>query len=290
MTYKLLVLGIILTVQLQASPTIIDDDIIYKKTVAGVGAAVDAKQMPPWKTLRSQLLRKTCSLKLPQPSPEKPSNIYKACVDSVVAITSVYKCDHCDKWHNTGIATAWVLTEDGVMVTNYHVIADEHIAGIGIRTRDGKIAPVIEILAADQKNDIAIFRVKGKGFHPLPLGADAEVGSPVYLISHPDNRFFTFTSGLVSRYSKQHQRKFFRPIFMAVTLDFARGSSGGPILNSHGHVVGMVASTENIYYPAASKSKGGEPLQMLINNCVPILSIRALITPLSPPVSLDKTN
>ena len=71
----------------------------------------------------------------------------------------------------------WVLTADGLMVSNDHVFEDKSKQETyGILTMDGRFAEVTEILAADDAADIAVFRVKGKGFTPIPLAKDASVG------------------------------------------------------------------------------------------------------------------
>ncbi|MGB0774318.1 MAG: S1 family peptidase, partial [Akkermansiaceae bacterium] len=205
------------------------------------------------------------------------NKLYSTCAESVIAISSVYKCNRCTKWHSSGAATGWVLTADGIMVTNYHVFDGKKVAGFGIRTRDGKVAPVVEILAASKRDDVAIFRVEGSGFKPLPLGPSAEVGSDLHIIAHPDSRFYTYTSGKVSRYYKKRTPGNKGPGIMAVTAEFARGSSGGPVMDSSGNVVGMVASTQSIYYPPKKKTDKQGPFQMVIRNCVPVSAIKALI-------------
>lgn len=258
-------------------PIVVNDSAIKKQLTKKVGELTDSKKTTSGKVLTSQLNRKTCSLTLPPAAVEAKKNIYDACADSVVAIGSVYKCDKCSNWHGSGAATAWVLTADGVMVTNYHVFGGKTVAGFGIITRDGKVAPVVEILAANKKTDVAIFRVKGSGFKPLALGPDAKVGSDLHIIAHPDSRFFTYTSGKVSRYYHKFTQKGLGATLMTVTAEFARGSSGGPVMDSAGNVVGMVASTQSIYYPTKKKSDKRGPFQMVIRNCVPVSSIRALI-------------
>ena len=62
---------------------------------------------------------------------------------------------------------------------------------------------------------------------------------------------------------------------MAITADYAKGSSGAPVLNSKGEVVGMVSATNSIYY---NKERGqNQNLQMVIKSCIPVDAIRRLI-------------
>lgn len=268
--------GILLT-SLNAAPPTVDDAKIIKSLSTGIGLLVDDGKAPSSKKLKPQLERKSCKVAIGEASSKSLENLYGQCADGVVAIASVYKCDKCTKWHNSGAATGWILTADGIMVTNYHVFEGKDVSGFGIRTRDGKIAPVTEILAASKRDDVAIFKVAGSGFKPLSLGPDANVGSDLHIIAHPDSRFYTYTAGKVSRYYRKRVPKGNGPSIMAVTAEFARGSSGGPVMDSAGNVVGMVASTQSIYYPPKKKTDKQGPFQMVIRNCVPVSAIRALI-------------
>jgi S1-C subfamily serine protease len=260
-----------------AAPVTVDDAAIIKSLLKGVGSLVDGGKAVSSKKLEHQLEQKKCKVELQKAATKSLENLYDQCSDSVVAIASVYKCGKCDKWHNSGAATAWVLSADGVMVTNYHVFNGKDVAGFGVRTRDGKVAPVVEILAGSKRDDVAIFKVAGSGFKPLSLGPDANVGSDLHIIAHPDSRFYTYTAGKVSRYYRKRVPKGDGPSIMAVTAEFARGSSGGPVMDSAGNVVGMVASTQSIYYPPKKKTDKKGPFQMVIRNCVPVSAIRALV-------------
>ena len=153
----------------------------------------------------------------------------------------------------------------------------EGLPGWGVLLRDGRVCPVKEVLAADKAADIAIFRVEGEGFNALKLGEPQKVGGEVHIIAHPDSRFFTYTAGLVSRYYTARSGKSAKTIWMAVTAEFARGSSGGPVLDECGNVVGMVANTQSIYYPKKKKSDLRGPFQMVIRNCVRVVDIQKLI-------------
>lgn len=264
-----------------SEPTFFDDAKIAKSLNDKLGDIVDADAdaVPTSKELAKQLTRKSCQVQLPAASETEVPNIYNFGVRSTVVISSIYKCDKCDDWHQGGGASGWILTSDGIMVTNYHVFRGKDVAAFGIRTHDGKVAPIVEILAANERHDIAIFRVKGSGFEPLVLGPDPGVGEAIHIIAHPDRRYFTYTAGYVSRYFKIRQRGLRQGVpMMAVTAEFARGSSGGPAMNDAGQLVGMVASTQSIYSPPKDKKKDPKgQFQMVIRNCVPVSSIRELI-------------
>jgi serine protease Do len=270
---KFLPLALLVSALSAEEPFVIDDTKLNMAFEAGIGAVADSKEHITADDLAKAVEaapKSVTSLSLPDASPEDPAT-------AVYLIGSVYKCDKCDKWHAGGIASAWALTRDGVMASNYHVFEKAKGAAMGVCDREGKTYPVLEILAADKAADIAIFRVKADDLVPLAIGTPAGIGSEVRVISHPDRRFFTQTSGEVSRYHRQPARQD-RPatIWMNITADYAKGSSGGPVIDEAGKVVGMVSSTQSIYY----ESNNGQPkgaLQMVVKNCVPAAAIRALI-------------
>ena len=234
------------------------------------------------KELLSQTKRRNCHILPAPPSAPvlQPEEIYTGCSGGVVAITSAWKKED-ELWTAGDPATAWVLSPDGVLVTNYHVFADaEKEEVFGILTRDAKFYPVTEILAADKVNDVAVFKVPAKGLQPLALAPEAAVGRKICIISHPDAQFYTFTQGQISRYTMQRDDAKSPPVkYMCVTADYARGSSGGPVLNDNGAVVGMVCSTKTTYYGEKGKDPDDD-VQMVVKFCIPGESIRALLKPL----------
>jgi serine protease Do len=121
---------------------------------------------------------------------------------------------------------------------------------LGVMTSDGRVFPIKAVLAADKLNDVAVLKVEATDLTPLPLARSVPVGAAVYCLSHPlmngmgtENGFFAFTQGIVSgRYRSRLMGE--TPInVLTITADYAQGSSGGPILNEYGAVVGMVCQT-----------------------------------------------
>ena len=156
--------------------------------------------------------------------------------------------EHPGQWHDGRLASAWALTEDGVLVTNWHVFDKLGKECYGVVNSRGEVFPVIDALGCDPAADIALIRVAGKDFTALPLAADEKVGAWVGVLSHPGNQFYTFTQGHVTRYSENGAGDK-RQRWMSLSADFAYGSSGAPVLNRFGAVVGMATVTSNIDYP-----------------------------------------
>ncbi len=149
------------------------------------------------------------------------------------------------------MATAWAATADGVLVTNWHVFDaiedDEHY---GAMAADGTVYPLVEVLAVDKAADVAVVKIAAKGLTPLPLAdKPAKVGAWVGVLGHPGDRYYTFTQGHVSRYSTYTEDDDTVTRWMSITADYAYGSSGSPVVDRFGNVVGMAALTENIDYP-----------------------------------------
>ena len=233
--------------------------------------------------LAGQLDRKFCEMDCSAGAKEPLSSaaIYQQAVKSVVMVGTLYKCGKCENWHS-GFSSGFVIRSDGIVVTNYHVIEKaSEVETLGVMTHDGGVYPVSAILAADEIQDLAVLKVAGKGLSALPVKAAAPVGSGVYVLGHPDGQFYSFTHGLVSRYfvhnahgkkGKGSRGKVHR---MAITADFARGSSGSPVLDDFGRVVGIVSSTRSIYY---NKEKGVEKnLQMVLKHCIPSAELLKLL-------------
>jgi len=202
--------------------------------------------------------------------------MYEKLRPSVAVVAGVYKCGKCDRWHGAP-ASGFAITED-VLVTNYHVIAGDNRETFVAYVNNGKVYPVKEVLAASERDDIAMIRlnmVDGGKLTPISLEADAPVGTDVNVISHPARRYYTLTRGIVSRYFTMNRKGARNVPTVMITADYARGSSGAPVLNERGAAVAMVASTNSVYYEENGEQQ--KNLQMVFKQCVPAKSVLKLI-------------
>lgn len=216
--------------------------------------------------------------------PQSGEVLYEKCCKSTLIFGNYYDCGECDEMHTGVGTTAIALTEDGICMTNYHVMEDiirkdsaslkgDSLFYVG--TIDGKAYPITAVLGYSRIDDTAIFQVDTRGdkLACFPLGDAAKVGSHVNIISHPKHVLYYYTDGKVSKNSMFKEENMPEMYRMQVTAEFAVGSSGGPVFNDYGQLVGMVASTTGFYFEDDKK----ENLQMVVKTTIPIFRIKHLL-------------
>ena len=195
--------------------------------------------------LRKNLDRKTCSLTLAAPGEETISDrdLYKRACESVFIVCSLYKGSDNENWQ-TSLATAFVVAEDGVLSSSCHVFDNEDTAdAVIVMDVKKNVYPVTELLASNKLADTCLFRIDAKNLKPLPFAQEALPGTVARIVAHPGDSFFFFSSGHVSNYERDQDAV----LWMNVTADFGQGSSGGPVFNELGHVIGQVSRTYTLY-------------------------------------------
>ena len=177
------------------------------------------------------------------------------------------------------VAGGGFMIAPGVCLTSLHVAKDKGSRGFCALTRDGRVFPVREVLAFEPVNDLVVLQLdlpEGVNLPTLPLAREpAPVGSPVFVMSHPDDRFFLLSTGYVARHTLWRTEAGVEA-FMSITADFAKGSSGCPVLDEHGAVIGIVNNTESIYYDDDGEKKQLD-LQMVVKNATPSWAVLPLI-------------
>jgi len=264
------------------APASIEDDILKRMLIRQGVSLIEQGQTVASSHLIEQLDIDRCQLDLPQGSPPvgAPAELFHVAKESVAVVGGLYRCDDCSRWHVTA-ASGFVISSSGVIVTNHHVVDSPTKETLVVMTADHHVYPVQRILAANRADDLAILQVEAEGLRPLSLAENssaAPVGSAVSVISHPDGRFYCCTAGVVSRYMKIRSAGK-SVVAVAITADYARGSSGAPVLNGQGKVVAVVSSTESIYYTEDGHRQ--QDLQMVFKTCIPSASLLKLIRPVS---------
>jgi len=156
--------------------------------------------------------------------------------------------------------SGFFVSKDGLIVTNYHVIAEGNSAVA--KLPDGAFYAVDGVLRFDKARDVAVIKAHGQNFQTLTLGNSdqVQVGEEVVAIGNPLSLDSTVSNGIVSgmRAVKEDGGK-----FLQITAPISTGSSGGPLFNMDGGVIGITT----MYL------KGGENL----NFAIPINDAKPLI-------------
>lgn len=140
-----------------------------------------------------------------------------------------------------GGGSGFVLSEDGLVITNHHVV--ENADGVQVRLSDGQRFSA-DVLGSDEATDLALLRLRDASELPVAkLGSSAalEVGDWVVAIGNPMGLEHSASVGIVSgkgRGSLGLYRDSYLD-FLQTDADIAPGSSGGPLFDFEGNVVGI---------------------------------------------------
>ena len=252
-----------------AKPAVINDRAIIGQMTREATRMMDSDGAVSMESLIEQLKKEPrAKLGLPAGKSGRAEEVQKA----IAVVGGVYKCDRCTRWH-VAPASGFLIAED-LVVTNFHVVNQPDRSALAVRLFDSRVFMVESVVASSERFDLAVLRIPKTGVTPVVLGQEAPVGSKVDLISHPNQKFYMLSEGRVARYFMTQRERKTVPA-MSITADFGRGSSGAPVLNEAGEVIGIAASTESLYY--TEKNDEQKNLQMVFKNCVPVSQLRELI-------------
>lgn len=140
----------------------------------------------------------------------------------------------------TGQGSGVVLTEDGYILTNTHVVEDAQ--KITVKFKDGK-SFTAKVQGVDPESDIAVIKIEAKGLPAAKLGNSdkARVGEFVLAIGAPFSLDYTVTIGHISAKGRQvlSSAQLFDQDFIQTDASINPGNSGGPLVNLDGEVIGI---------------------------------------------------
>jgi S1-C subfamily serine protease len=145
------------------------------------------------------------------------------------------------------LGSGFVIDKDGHVVTNFHVIQGASDIEVGFSKGDKVKARVV---GSDPSSDLALLKLdaRSRALTPLPLGNsdEVEVGDPVVAIGNPFGFERTVTAGIVSALQQAVTAPNGFTIDHVIQTDapISSGSSGGPLLNDRGEVIGVNSQIE----------------------------------------------
>jgi serine protease Do len=146
-----------------------------------------------------------------------------------------------DKYESTSLGSGFIISKDGYVVTNHHVIEDA--AEIIVRLNDRRELAG-KLIGSDEHSDLALLKIEGNDFPTVELGSseNLKVGSWVLAIGSPFGFDHSVTAGIVSAKGRSLPNGDSNYIpFIQTDVAINPGNSGGPLFNLQGKVVGVNA-------------------------------------------------
>ena len=145
--------------------------------------------------------------------------------------------------------SGFVISQDGYILTNYHVIEDAYTGGYEVKVMfyNGDTYTA-EIKGYERNNDIAVLKIDATGLNAAELGTSDSlyVGDTVYAVGNPLGELnYSMTSGMVSATDRLITTEEGTMTMFQFDAAVNSGNSGGPVYNTSGQVVGVVTAKSN---------------------------------------------
>lgn len=179
-----------------------------------------------------------------------PSSIYELACKQVVGISSEITYTNFFGMSSTSAVSGsgFILTADGYVLTNFHVIETplKNGADINVMLHDGT-KYTASVVGYEQENDVAVLKIEGENLPHVTIGDSDElmVGDEVYAVGNPLGELeFSMTTGHVSAKDRLISTESNSEPINMFQFDAAvnSGNSGGPVFNANGEVVGVVTA------------------------------------------------
>lgn len=134
--------------------------------------------------------------------------------------------------------SGFFIRGDGVLVTNIHVVTGADRLSVELESEE--IYDNVNVLAFDQRRDLIVLQIPTSNVPFLDIADDrtSEVGDTVYVVGSPLGYSGTFSDGLLSAKRLEDGVS-----YLQISAPISQGSSGGPVLNSDGEVIGVSTLT-----------------------------------------------
>ena len=200
-----------------------------------------------------------------------PAEVYAATVNSVVSIncSAVSTNIFGQKVESASSGSGFVITQDGYIVTNQHVVSGASSVNVTLYNGDTYPATVV---GGDSDYDVAVLKIEATGLQAVTLGksADVNVGDTVMAIGNPLGELtFSMSQGIVSCCDRAINVDGTPFNMIQVDASINPGNSGGPLMNLYGEVVGIVSAKYSTYSSTTVEGLGF---------AIPIDDVKSIIT------------
>ena len=200
-----------------------------------------------------------------------PAQVYAKNVDSVVMINNKVTT-----MGQTGTSTGsgFILTEDGYVVTNHHVVEGD--GRLSVTLTNGEVYAAT-LVGSDNTNDVALLKIEAQGLQAVTVGSSDAliVGDQVAAIGNPLGELTsTLTVGYVSAKERDVTTEGFAINMLQTDAAINSGNSGGPLFNMKGEVVGITTAK----YSGTSSS--GASIEG-VGFAIPIDDVKGLLSDLA---------
>ncbi|MGE4485667.1 MAG: trypsin-like peptidase domain-containing protein [Oscillospiraceae bacterium] len=185
--------------------------------------------------MADETLRKVITLKASGKTELTAEQVYAQCAPAVFYI-EVY--DKNDDAFASG--SGFFISDDGIAVTNYHVIESAYSAYI-LTSDTNEVYEVLGVLNYNVDEDWAVLKIDGSGFDYLDIGDASAVvgGATVYAIGNPLGLQNTISQGLISNPARDLDGV----AYIQTSAAISNGSSGGALINKYGEVIGITSAS-----------------------------------------------
>jgi len=165
----------------------------------------------------------------------------------------------------TGVGTGIIMSKDGYIVTNAHVIYDDEYgygeaSSVQIQMSDEETTYDARIVAYDKEADIAVLKIDADNLTPAEFGdsSSCEVGEMVVAIGNPLGLQFqnTVTCGIISALDRKVTINDNTMTLIQTDTAINNGNSGGPLINSSGQVIGINSAKMSSTYSGEATVEG----------------------------------
>jgi serine protease Do len=230
-----LMLGLVILVTLIVWPSL-QGRIQYARTRAELAAIRDAAGQAELTSV-GKLFTTLVRVVGPAVVQVEASRQIRTLADEINALRGIDSSSATDETLGSGV----IVDESGVIVTNYHVVAqaDE----IGVNLADGRELPAT-LVGSDAASDLAVLRIDADNLVAATWGDsnDLEVGEMVWAIGNPFGLDRTVTYGIVSGTGRRGVLDNPFQEFLQTDASVNPGNSGGPLVDVHGSIVGITTA------------------------------------------------